>query len=297
MSQERRRRGAGGAEMAESTAYEVRQAAVGDDPRIHYTVYSPHQISGDTLVFASGTGLTQDCWHQWTDYLATRGKRCITLDYRAHGASTWSHPIKEARLQGYVDDISSVLQVEGLDSRQIVLVGNSMGGGVALRFAEQHNLAGLVIMGSFAFGLWAASSAKTLPYLLTHHPLVLLRTSSNPSVLFNTPARAREFLLGQNADEEIVSRCVAQVYPESSAVLSELVKAQPLPLKTSHVLFLAADSDRLAAPNLVRQSADQMQGQFQQFHGSHLLMLVGEWQGAADAVLRFATGLEGNSHA
>src|ERR1051326_5366302 len=117
----------------QDSEYQVFRQRTGSDPGLSYTVYEPSVPAQATVVFAAGTGLTQACFqYHWTEYLVQQHLRCLTLDYRAHGESFRSERVQKASAQQYVDDIDSVIQAEGLDTRQVVLVGHSMGGGIAL---------------------------------------------------------------------------------------------------------------------------------------------------------------------
>lgn len=127
-----------------------------------------------------------------------------------------------------------------------------------------------------------------MPSLLRHHPLTLLQSLRYLEAVFRTPARAREFLLDAEAEEQTVARCVAQVGPESGTVLSQVVRAKPRPVQTAHVLFLAARADRLAAPSLVGRSAEAMYASCHDVAGPHMMHLARTWEEGAEEVLWFA---------
>jgi pimeloyl-ACP methyl ester carboxylesterase len=84
---------------------------------------------------------------QWSAQLGhlRRARRAIALDIRGHGRSD---PPKDGdySLTGMAADIGAV--VEKLNLKKIVLVGHSMGGGVALAYAGAHpdRVAGLLLL-------------------------------------------------------------------------------------------------------------------------------------------------------
>jgi len=74
-----------------------------------------------------------------------RGRRAVAFDIRGHGRS---EPPKEGdyTIAAMAGDVAAVVDTLGLD--RFVLVGHSMGGGVALKYAGNHpdRVAGLVLL-------------------------------------------------------------------------------------------------------------------------------------------------------
>jgi pimeloyl-ACP methyl ester carboxylesterase len=74
----------------------------------------------------------------WFDFVApgfTADRHVLALDQRGHGESAWADPPAYS-YEHYVSDLAGV--VESLDLRDFVLIGHSMGGGVALMYAAMH---------------------------------------------------------------------------------------------------------------------------------------------------------------
>lgn len=262
----------------------------GDDPRIAYTRSEPASpVSDLTLVFLHGVAHDETCYQNWTHYLARRGYRCLALSYRGHGASTWSQPIQQARLNEYVADVEAVLSAEGLAARQVILVGHSLGGGVAMRFATRQEVAGLVIVASMAFGVWMQALWRALPFQLVRHPLVYPKLLRDPSALFHTSGPARAYLFGPDAPDALVQWFLRECRcRESGKALLDLMQAKPEPLCTRHCAFIAGRQDASVSLRWVRKSAAQLHAPLIEVEGPHDLMLDGDWQGAADAVWAFA---------
>ena len=84
---------------------------------------------------------------QWVEQLGhlRRSRRAVALDLRGHGRS---EPPKDGdySLAGMADDVAAV--AETLELQRFVLLGHSMGGGVALAYAGRHpdRVAGLVLV-------------------------------------------------------------------------------------------------------------------------------------------------------
>jgi pimeloyl-ACP methyl ester carboxylesterase len=110
--------------------------------RFHYLDWGG---SGErTIVFLHGFALNAHTWDLVC--LSLRPDyRCIALDLRGHGDSEWS-PGLHYDLPSLAEDVGHLL--DALDVDRPILVGMSMGGMTALRFAADHSdrLAGLVVI-------------------------------------------------------------------------------------------------------------------------------------------------------
>ena len=274
-----------------SPQYHSVHRTAGANPSIAYTLYEPDAPTSDlTLLFLHGAAHDERCWqYHWTAYLAQHGCRCLTLSYRAHGESGWSRPVSEARLDDYVADVNTVLEALGLDAQRVILIGHSLGGGVAQRFAAQQNVAGLVLMASLAFGVWMQAVWRSLPFQVIRHPRVYPKLRADPSLLFQTPALVREYLLGQDAPDALVDwyfqecRC-----HESGKALFDMMQAKPQPLRTSEILLLAGRRDSSVPLSFMRRSAAELRATLVELEGAPHDMMLTQWRQAADAVWAFA---------
>ncbi len=262
------------------------QRSVGTNPQIAYTLYEPPvPVSTWQLVFLAGVGHQQTCWNQMALHLARCGIRCLSLDYRAHGASKWTQPVQAVTLDDCVADLAAVLDAEQIDPRQVVLVGHSFGGGVAQRYAQHHEVGGLVLIGTLMLGLWWKDVLRQLPGQLTHHPWLYWQLSTDPCVLFSTEKRAREYLFGKRAPSAVVQRYLTELWcPASGRALQQMLFAKSQPLRTRHILCLAGRQDHSVSPRLVQQSAARLQASFFEVEGPHDVMLADGWQLAAEVV-------------
>jgi non-heme chloroperoxidase len=86
--------------------------------------------TGPPVLLLHGVTLSADIWHYQLDELASAGFRVLALDLRGHGRSQAGEArLTLARLAGDVDDV-----LRQLDLVDVMLVGHSMGGMVALRY-------------------------------------------------------------------------------------------------------------------------------------------------------------------
>lgn len=111
------------------------------------TLHVVERGSGQPIVLLHGITLSARTWHYQFEDLADR-HRLFAVDLRGHGTST--HGEDEWDLARLAGDLADVFA--HFDLRDAVLVGHSMGGMVALRFALDHadvlreRVAGLVLM-------------------------------------------------------------------------------------------------------------------------------------------------------
>jgi esterase len=124
----------------------------GDGVRLHYLDWgrAPQgEVRGGartptTALFLHGGGLNAHTWRRTIAELVP-GLRCVALDLRGHGDSSW-HPDGDYALESHADDVAAVVADLGLT--WFVLVGMSLGGAVALTYAgrDPDDLRGLVMI-------------------------------------------------------------------------------------------------------------------------------------------------------
>ena len=90
--------------------------------------------SGRPLLFVHSLALSSSMWSYQEAFLADHGLRCVSYDRRGHGRS--DAPALGYDLNTLADDLSAV--VDGLDLRDVVLVGHSMGCGEIIRYIGRH---------------------------------------------------------------------------------------------------------------------------------------------------------------
>src|SRR5262245_33208158 len=98
------------------------------------TIYYKDWGTGPVVTFSHGWPLNSDMWDGQMLFLAERGFRVVAHDRRGHGRSgqAWSGN----DMDGYADDLAAV--IEGLDLKEITMVGHSTGGGEVARRSEEH---------------------------------------------------------------------------------------------------------------------------------------------------------------
>lgn len=100
---------------------------------IHFRDEGPRD--GHPVVLVHGSDASLHTWEPWVQRLTAKGYRVITLDLPAHGLSgpTPQGLYTGAAYAGIVEQL-----VDRLGLKRFALGGNSMGGGVAWRYAVAH---------------------------------------------------------------------------------------------------------------------------------------------------------------
>lgn len=130
------------------------------DRRIAYT---EHRGTGPVYLLVHGIGGCQSDWRVAVERLVSTGQHVITVDLPGHGAS-----VKD-RGDYSLGAMASVLRdlLDHLGHEQAVLVGHSLGGGVALQFTYQFpdRCSGLILVCSGGLGTETPTwlRAATLP--------------------------------------------------------------------------------------------------------------------------------------
>jgi pimeloyl-ACP methyl ester carboxylesterase len=93
--------------------------------------------TGKPVVFSHAWGLNADLWEYQMTELTDRGLRCVAYDRRGHGRS--ADPGHGYDFDTLADDLAALL--DGLDLREVTLVGHSMGGGEIARYLTRHGTA------------------------------------------------------------------------------------------------------------------------------------------------------------
>ncbi|MBX7501917.1 alpha/beta hydrolase [Qipengyuania sp. YG27] len=119
-----------------------RMLAIDGDRRIHVRDEGPRDAPVIILLHGSNSDL--HTWQKWVDELKL-DYRVIRYDQRGHGL-TGPAPDGNYELDGFISDIDAV--TDALNVGRFTLVGNSMGGAIAMGYAIAHpeRLDGLVLV-------------------------------------------------------------------------------------------------------------------------------------------------------
>ena len=99
-----------------------------------YPIYYEEAGRGLPVVLVHGHGVDLRIWDDVVPLLSDAGLRVIRYDVRGHGRSY--APDTGYTWEAYVADLKALVSHVGLE--EAAVVGFSMGGGIALSFAQNH---------------------------------------------------------------------------------------------------------------------------------------------------------------
>jgi pimeloyl-ACP methyl ester carboxylesterase len=178
--------------------------------RVHYR--DQGDPNGPTVVMLHGYSASLEAWEPWVARLRAR-YRIVTLDLPGHGLTrapaTW-RPTLPA-YAGVVDEVTGRLRLP-----PFVLVGNSMGGGVAWTYTLEHadRVRGLVLVDSIGIPAQAsAADRKGTPLVFQ-----LLATPAGRFVLAHVDTRsfAEKGLRQAYVDQSLVTPALVDRYVDLS---------------------------------------------------------------------------------
>ena len=148
---------------------------------IHFRDEGPRD--GHPVVLVHGSDASLHTWEPWVQRLTAKGYRVITMDLPAHGLSG---PTPQGLYTGaaYADIVARLVDHLGL--KQFALGGNSMGGGVAWRYAVAHpdRLTALILVDAAGKPM-AKGSSPPLGFRLARIPVARdILATVTPRVIF-----------------------------------------------------------------------------------------------------------------
>lgn len=231
------------------------------------------------VLFVHGLGHAAWCWTSWLEEAARAGHPAYALSLRGHGAS--QGPLLSSTLRTYVDD---VIHTAATLPRRAVLVGHSMGGLVVQQALARYSAEAGVLVAPVP----AHPAVGSLLSVARRHPGDAVRMILGGSL----PLRP-EYLLNQVSPaegREIADRCGKESPLAQYQLL--LHRPPPPPRGDAPVLVLATPDDALVPIGDVRRTARRYGAEVVSFPGmGHDLMLDGEWQEPARAMLRWLAEL------
>lgn len=152
--------------------------------------------SGDPVVLLHGSGPGVSGWANWQHTIPGLAEhfRVIAPDTVGYGATSRPGDVVYS-LRTWSDHILGLLDVLELD--RVSLVGNSLGGRMALDLAERHpeRISRMVLMGSPGVGMTVTDGLKALrayePSLENMRALLLDYFAVNPSIITDELVRIR----------------------------------------------------------------------------------------------------------
>jgi len=231
------------------------------------------------LLFIHGACLGAWCWaDNFIDYFGSLGYHALAPNLRGHGKSVSDKPLQKLTIDDYVEDVASIT---GRLSEPPVVIGHSMGGLVAQRFAARHVAFAIVLMGPSPYSGMQSQALR----LIRKHPwsFFLAALRRNIFHIYHDNPGVRDIMFSPNTPEEIVTRCRGRLQEESWMVTQEMSKPQKEPyLVQSPILVLGGEHDGTVLPKTTCDTAKAYKAPCHIFQGmGHNLMLEPGWEEVA----------------
>ncbi len=231
------------------------------------------------LLFVHGACLGAWCWTDgFLDFFGTAGYSSVALNLRGHGNSANSKSLKQVCIDDYVEDVASIAYEM---PQPPVVVGHSMGGLIAQRFAAHYPTAGVVLMApSPVSGMYSQSWR-----LLQTHPwqFFVATITKDISRIYCDNQRVRSIMFCPTTPEEIVTRCRERLQKESWKAVQEMQPSlKSLYPVASRMLVLGGEFDGTVQSPAICETARAYGAQCHIFEGmGHNLMLETSWKTVA----------------
>ncbi|MGL4338033.1 MAG: alpha/beta fold hydrolase, partial [Turicibacter sp.] len=108
-------------------------------PGVKIFIEDLNSTSEHVLFFIHGWPLNHNMWEYQIEHLTELGYRCITVDLRGFGQS--DRPTTGYDYDTMASDIKTVIDALGL--KDIMLIGHSMGGAIAIRYLSKYGAHGV----------------------------------------------------------------------------------------------------------------------------------------------------------
>jgi len=246
-------------ETKETDSYSVSHTVIDGIERI---VYTPKQRKHETpILMAHGMWHGAWCWEAWQKLFAEWGWESIAYSLPGHAKSPVQRPIWLCTYDYYLAFVRD--EVDRL-SRKPILMGHSMGGGLAQWYLRHigDDLPAIVLVAP-----WTSHNAavESGPLFLKLDPLGPLRISLawNAQPIINTPQRAARALITDNAllsPEELFAR----LGTESALVLMQHNPPfwHPAENVKTPMLLVAGEKDAVVPVEGLRWSAKHYHADF-----------------------------------
>ena len=233
------------------------------------------ETNSPPLLLIHGACLGAWCWtDNFLPYFANAGYLALVLNLRGHGNSVSDKPLNKLSIDDYVEDVASVA---GRLDKPPIVIGHSMGGLVAQRFAARHETVAVILMGPSPLAGMQSQSKR----LLRKYPWQFFIASIRRNIYYIYPDNdsVRDIMFSPNTPEETVTRCRERLQKESWLVSQEMTPPQKRPyFIKSPILVLGGEHDGTVLPDAICETAKAYNAPCHIFEGmGHNLMLEPDW--------------------
>lgn len=244
---------------------------------------------GSKILFVHGSGAGAWNWENFLRQFSAAGYDCYAMSLRGHKPNPPLPELGKVVMADYVEDVRGVLREIG---GEVVLVGHSMGGGIAQMVAAQEPVKALVMASSAPVAgvkfknppanIWfILHILRTIPAMVRKKPIPLGWRVMRSAVLNRIP--------------EDQQRAVFERFqPESGAVGMEVLKgtiSADLANASFPKLVISGTDDQTSLIEMEREIAAQQKADLIELkdHG-HMFMLEPGWEACGQKLIDWLRG-------
>jgi pimeloyl-ACP methyl ester carboxylesterase len=237
------------------------------------------------LVFIHGAWHASWCWEEnFIPFFAREGFVCHSFDFRGHGRSEGREALHSFHLRDYADDLVQVVEAA---KEPPVLIAHSMGGLVAQLYAQDHDVAGLVLLApvpvnGVGYGYARAHPVPFLKFLLTRKGKAMISGKKLSKSLF----------FSQDIPDELFQKYYRELQDESFRALFENGRGiEKEPLKNGPpLLIVEAGRDAVISGKRLAETARLYGTELATLDDvAHDVMIDVEWRKCAELVSGWLT--------
>ncbi|MEQ5872255.1 alpha/beta fold hydrolase [Sagittula sp. NFXS13] len=244
------------------------------------TVESRTEARRADLLFVHGAWSSSWYWESFfLPWFAERGFRCRALSLQGHGGSEGK--VRWTSILDYVEDV----RVAAGNLDRPILIGHSMGGYIAQKYASLYPVRGLGLMASVApGGVW-----ETLFKVIRERPVAFLRTIGTLDLYGIVAKRetARSLLFSRDPSRTDKDHFLRHLQSESFRAFLDMLflPVRKTSINGAPVTVIGAELDQIISKENVEATA--------RFHGvrpillpmaSHMVPVDDRWREAATAL-------------
>jgi pimeloyl-ACP methyl ester carboxylesterase len=249
--------------------------------RLHSsTLGAPSENHKKPLVFIHGAWHASWCWEEnFVPFFTKEGFVCQSFDFRGHGKSEGRETLHNLHMRDYVNDLVQALG----DAKELpVLIAHSMGGLVAQLYAQDHAVAGLVLLApvpvsGVGYGYAKAHPVPFLKFLLTRKGKAMVEGEKLSKSLFFSP----------NISDVVYQKYYRELQDESFKALLEIgggIEWKPLKDKPP-ILIVEAGRDVVIPRKRLAETARMYGTNLIRLEDlAHDVMIDVEWKKTAELV-------------
>lgn len=245
---------------------------------IEHIIRQPKERKYKTpLFFQHGAWHGAWCWELWMDYFTSLGYEVHAISLPGHGNSSQNRHINLYTLQNYVDVMAG--EIEKVSPKP-VLIGHSLGGAIAQRYLESHQLPGAVLLAT----LPSSGMFQMMARFMRRHPLYTMVQLLTLDISFKTPELAHEAFLNPKTGIDVPAY-QKRLVRESMGIQRLWFPLDRVNAEKTPVLVVGAGNDIIFTVAEQEATAKKYNGKCVIIKDqAHNLMMESAWRETADVI-------------